>query len=522
MLQWVFYVLTVSALLAGAAWLAEHALRTRLNATRWTWAVAMGLSVLLSVLALVHSPQAPAGRGSGMQHLLGFQRIVPLPLPRLLAVPATATAQTRQLRWSRDILELWLGLSVLVLAGLLASAVLLYWHRRLWELRLLGTRCVGMTRDVGPAVVGLLHPLIVVPGWVLERSSEEQQIILAHETSHLQAKDPLLLTCALMALLLLPWNPILWWTLHRLRHAIEVDCDARVLGAGHSTVASYGQALIEVGQRRSRFIGPVAAMSESRTLLEKRIEIMSSRLHRPIRYGAEFVACCLLSVSAAFAATQVSSPATSGTQTEIAVDAATLDRYVGDYKGPGPVLLMITRQGTQLMAQITGQPSLPLYASAPTEFFLKVVNAQVTFVVPESGPATSAVLHQNGRDIVWNRVDETTAQTIKQALAERIANQQPAPGSQEALHKAIDALYAGAPDYADMVPALQEATRKQLPVIQPTLAKLGPAEGIEFKGVADSGADKYVVTHQSGKQTQWVISLGPDGKIMGLGFTPVF
>jgi len=42
--------------------------------------------------------------------------------------------------------------------------------------------------------------------------------------------------------------------LRRLRCAIEVDCDARVLKAGHDT-ASYGETLIVVGQRRSLYIG---------------------------------------------------------------------------------------------------------------------------------------------------------------------------------------------------------------------------------------------------------------------------
>ena len=45
---------------------------------------------------------------------------------------------------------------------------------------------------------------------------------------------------------------------------------------------------------------------------------------------------------------------------------------------------------------------------------------------------------------------------------------------------------------------------------------------MEFKGVADSGADKYVVTHQSGKQSDWVIELGADGKIAALGVQPAF
>jgi hypothetical protein len=33
--------------------------------------------------------------------------------------------------------------------------------------------------------------------------------------------------------------PLLWWQLRRLRHAIEVDCDARVLMAGHN-MTTYG------------------------------------------------------------------------------------------------------------------------------------------------------------------------------------------------------------------------------------------------------------------------------------------
>jgi hypothetical protein len=331
----------------------------------------------------------------------------------------------------------------------------------------------------------------------------------------------LLLTTALIGLLLVPWNPLLWWQLHRLRHAIEVDCDARVLRAGHSA-KSYGEALIEVGQRRSRFVGTVAAMSESTTLLEKRIEIMSSRLHRPLKYGFGFVACFALALSAALAATQVSVPDAAGAAQEVTVDTATLDRYVGSYQAAPTALLTITRQGTQLMAQLTGQPAVAVYAHSPIEFFYKVVDAQLSFTVPDTGPATSVTLHQNGHDHTANRIDDTAAQTFQQALSDRIANQQPQPGSEAALRTSMSALQAGNPNYADMSPLLQEATRQQLPTLKDFLNKLGTVEGIEFKGVADNGADKYVVTHQSGKQSDWVIELGADGKLSTLGVRPAF
>jgi hypothetical protein len=478
--------------------------------------------VLLGFLSLSASMRSPSVRASGLEHSIRtLQHIAPLTLPQLNPVPATAMAQTRERQWTRLFIESWVTLSVLVLLGLLASAVQVYWRRRRWTLRLVGSHCVGITADVGPAVVGLLHPSIAVPRWVLERSIPEQQLILDHEASHLLARDPLLLTGALIGLLLVPWNPLLWWQLRRLRHAIEVDCDARVLGAGHSATL-YGEALIEVGQRRSRFVGAVAAMSESRSLLEERIEIMSSRLHRPLRYGFGFAACCILALSAAVAATQVGVPNAAGGRQEIAVDTATLDRYVGTYQLASTTLLNVTRQGTQLIAQITGQPALPIYAQTPTEFFWKVVYAQVSFVVPDTGPATSAIIHQNGRDISATRIDETTAQTLQQQFAERIANQQPQPGSEAALRNSINALQAGAPNYADMSPLLQQVTRQQLPVIEAFLKKLGVVQSVEYKGVADNGADKYVVTHQSGKQSQWLIELGADGKISALAVSPVF
>jgi len=54
-------------------------------------------------------------------------------------------------------------------------------------------------------------------------------MVIAHEQSHLAAHDPLLLIVALFLLVLMPWNLPLWWQLHRLRYAIEVDCDSRVL-----------------------------------------------------------------------------------------------------------------------------------------------------------------------------------------------------------------------------------------------------------------------------------------------------
>ncbi len=144
---------------------------------------------------------------------------------------------------------------------------------------------VRVASDVGPAVVGFLSPTIVVPTWLVQSAQIEQGAVIAHEKSHIRAGDPQLFAVTLCLLIFMPWNLPLWWQLRRLRHAIEVDCDARVLADGHDAVA-YSETLIAVGERQSAYIGAVAAMSESPSLLELRIAIMNSKPARFWRLSA--------------------------------------------------------------------------------------------------------------------------------------------------------------------------------------------------------------------------------------------
>src|SRR5688572_6603322 len=83
---------------------------------------------------------------------------------------------------------------------------------------------------------------------------------------------------------------------------------------------------------------------------------------------------------------------------EIALDAAVLDRYVGEYQLAPGLVMTIRREGSRMFAQLTGQPSIEIFASAEREFFYKMVNAQLTFEVGAAGPATAIVLHQNGQN----------------------------------------------------------------------------------------------------------------------------
>jgi CubicO group peptidase (beta-lactamase class C family) len=85
-------------------------------------------------------------------------------------------------------------------------------------------------------------------------------------------------------------------------------------------------------------------------------------------------------------------------QTEIKVDPKVLENYVGRYELTPTITLTITNEGGQLMAQLSGQQKLELFAETQTKFFLKVVEAAVTFVKDDKGEVTHAIMHQNGND----------------------------------------------------------------------------------------------------------------------------
>jgi hypothetical protein len=77
---------------------------------------------------------------------------------------------------------------------------------------------------------------------------------------------------------------------------------------------------------------------------------------------------------------------------------------VGEYELSADFHLVIRHEGDQLTVQATGQGKLPLFAESDRAFFLKVVDAQITFEGDAGGPASRLVLHQNGQDQPGRRI----------------------------------------------------------------------------------------------------------------------
>jgi len=84
---------------------------------------------------------------------------------------------------------------------------------------------------------------------------------------------------------------------------------------------------------------------------------------------------------------------------EIALDSAVIESYVGVYQLSPTFEIAVTREGPALFLQATGQEKVRMFAESPTDFFVKIVDAQVTFEKDATGQVTRLILHQGGASI---------------------------------------------------------------------------------------------------------------------------
>lgn len=85
---------------------------------------------------------------------------------------------------------------------------------------------------------------------------------------------------------------------------------------------------------------------------------------------------------------------------EVKVAEEILDSYLGVYELMPGFNITITREGAQLMGQATGQSSFEMFPRSETEYYLKVVDAQIVFNLNDEGAVESLTLFQGGQEIV--------------------------------------------------------------------------------------------------------------------------
>jgi thiol-disulfide isomerase/thioredoxin len=116
-------------------------------------------------------------------------------------------------------------------------------------------------------------------------------------------------------------------------------------------------------------------------------------------------------------------------------------------------------------------------------------------------------------DTLGGKIDLVRARTLQNSNSHATAaylNQTPAPGSEAALRRLITGIVSGQPNYDEMNPT----TRQQLLQLQAGIAARGAVQSVEFKGVSNTGGDRYDVKQEYGS-SQWEIALGTTGIITG-------
>jgi beta-lactamase regulating signal transducer with metallopeptidase domain len=290
------YGLSIAALFALLAFVAERAFAALCWPRRWIWAATIFISLWWPATAtqMSHGATAPdytiagpvAATETRSQRVEDPDRAAAVTTPSA-ALPARSEGPSLDVILGYG----WLVSSLCVFAVYAAGWIRIRKAARQWEKAVVAGVTLSVSDGTGPAVFGFAKPRIVLPRWLLGASSEIQALALAHERAHIQARDPLLSMSALLLVALVPWNIPLLWQLRRLRFAIEVDCDARVMRTGVSA-ARYGRMLVAVSQSRSSLPLGALALIEPASQLERRVRIMTAGA---IRHS------CLLGVAAATA-----------------------------------------------------------------------------------------------------------------------------------------------------------------------------------------------------------------------------
>jgi beta-lactamase regulating signal transducer with metallopeptidase domain len=268
----ILYLNVVGALVGAMGLLLEQVLPARIP-RRWVWVFLMPLSVFLPGYYRFHHTSAIDGY-----------------------LASTDTYDT-------TINSVWLTVSALLVlwgaANLLRVGYLVWAARRQRDSAtptVIDGVPVIVTDAVGPATVGLLRSHVLVPRWVLAMPGVQRRYVLRHEEEHRSAHDARLLFVASLFIVLVPWNLAIWWQVRRLRLAVEMDCDNRVVGALGDANA-YGELLFRVAEASSH--GPrLQPALLGMGMLEHRLTklLAPKQLRRVQRVMLAAVACVLLFV----------------------------------------------------------------------------------------------------------------------------------------------------------------------------------------------------------------------------------
>jgi len=307
--SWMIYLFLITLGSAVAAAAFESALRATHLPARLVWAAAIYLVIVAAVWsarrAREQNPTVPPleiSRGATRREQ-GAVVATPYWAPGQRTVAVSPDSSSA--RFDSTLLVIWLGSSLLTVGAFGGAAMRLRRIRSSAQVHTINGLRVAITPGTGPLVVGVIHPQIILPAWVLELRRSEQQLVIAHEQEHVRGRDPALLVVAAFAVALAPWNLPLWYMLRKLREAVELDCDRRVLGV-HPDARAYAGLLLSVASRSQKSPLPLAGLAASVSSLEQRLRLM--RMNPERHRGYRLVGSLAIMVTVVVATAMIPRP----------------------------------------------------------------------------------------------------------------------------------------------------------------------------------------------------------------------
>ena len=274
MVTWMAYAAVVAGLLAAGGLALERICAALGWPRRLAWLAVMTLAVAIPLTA--RPPETVANGAKTDEPMATVAEEASLPevgTPTAGERSGAGGGDTNPAPADRAALFVW-SLATLATLALLGSVVILSsWARRCWKRRWIGGEEVYVSREFGPALVGLARPAVVIPRWVLKLGAAVSSTAVKHEREHARAGDHVALLYAGLVAAAFPWSPAIWWMCRRLRTAVEIDCDRRVIRSG-IPAAEYGSLLLGIGTVRPRRQVFALTLAGSESQLERRLKAM--------------------------------------------------------------------------------------------------------------------------------------------------------------------------------------------------------------------------------------------------------
>lgn len=434
--------------------------------------------------------------------------------------------------------------------------------------------------SVGPALVGVVRPRVVVPNDFETRfAADERAMILAHERTHLAFGHASIngLTALLKAL---NWfNPLVHVAARYARVDQELACDAAVVEQFPGARRTYAHALLKTQLAYAPLPLGCDWPVRSASLLEKRIQMLAQQKPGRGRLigGAAFIAALTAGAgvaawsaeptdvrftagpvraavsprpSPASAVTPSSGPDEAGLAPPAAAPAdpapvrlaqgygpapsrsnapsaapagapKDIDRYVGVYEITRFVAMIVSRQGDALVVQQQQQgPSPePFFRGGDGVWTGAQSGRQFVFDLGPDGQVMDLSFAGGPVPGKMKRLPDGEFEKRAVELAARVKAQVPDSWTEGVIRELIGSVRDGSVNYDRFGERMAIGARAQFQGMQSDFQSLGDLQSLAFKGVGPGGGDIYEATFANGKRELRIL-LDQPGRIDAMSIQP--